>query len=214
MRGIIGVETVKLTLGTKDPAEAKSRFLKALDDLEARWANMRLGEQRLTEREAHALAVRYDHVWACHLSEEPSAQAAWHVDLYYRLWTAAPLDFDVARSEKARRDTLHDDIKIDLMRRFCARLADNCLRSDGLAVDPVSRKKLERAIGAALQRASKLLKRQSEGYDLDDGASSGGRSVCPKPPIASPQMGRAGGSRDVRSATDDAEGLSFPQGLG
>ncbi|TWB88468.1 hypothetical protein FBZ93_118148 [Bradyrhizobium macuxiense] len=57
LRKLVGKREEKLSLQTRDPAEAKVRHAKALAELEARWANLRTGPKSLTEREAHELAA-------------------------------------------------------------------------------------------------------------------------------------------------------------
>lgn len=57
LRKLVGKREEKVSLQTRDPAEAKVRHAKALAELEARWANLRAGPVPLTEREAHRFAA-------------------------------------------------------------------------------------------------------------------------------------------------------------
>lgn len=168
LRKVVGSETVKVTLRTKDPTIAKSAFVKALGALEARWANMRLGGQKLTEREAHTLANQTHAIWMAAHRDEPSIQAFWRSDLYSRLWTAKAVDLDAIEKGEPIPKTLFDDMLIEPMRKFCERRARDCLQRNGLTVDDQSRAKVERAMGAATQRASLSLKRMSQGYDQEE----------------------------------------------
>lgn len=52
LREVLGKREEKLSLRTRDVAEAKVRHVKALADLDARWANLRKGPAELTERQA------------------------------------------------------------------------------------------------------------------------------------------------------------------
>jgi hypothetical protein len=52
---VVDKAEVTRSLGTKDAAEAKRRYRDAVAEIEEQWANLRGGEQTLTEREAHAL---------------------------------------------------------------------------------------------------------------------------------------------------------------
>ena len=87
----LGRTVHKASLGTKDPAEAKRRHVKALADLEAQWANVRAGTRSLTERDAHALAFEIYGDWLNRYRENPSLQLLWHPELFSTLWTAVPL---------------------------------------------------------------------------------------------------------------------------
>ncbi len=57
LRSLVGKREEKRSLKTRDPGEAKRRLLEAPTELEVRWANLRAGPKRLTERDAHELAV-------------------------------------------------------------------------------------------------------------------------------------------------------------
>lgn len=65
LRKLVGKREEKVSLQTRDPAEAKVRHAKALAELEARWANLRAGPVPLTEREAHRFAsAAHDRGWS------------------------------------------------------------------------------------------------------------------------------------------------------
>ncbi|WP_244480628.1 DUF6538 domain-containing protein [Methylobacterium sp. Leaf399] len=55
LRALVGKREEKVSLGTKDPIEAKRLHAVALMELEQRWAALRVGPRRLSEREAHEL---------------------------------------------------------------------------------------------------------------------------------------------------------------
>jgi hypothetical protein len=53
---LVGKAEEKVSLGTKDPAEAKARHFAEICKLEERWANLRKGQQGLTKMQVQALA--------------------------------------------------------------------------------------------------------------------------------------------------------------
>ena len=86
LRALVGTREEKVSLGTKDPVEAKRLHAVALVELEQRWAALRVGPRRLSEREAHDLAAPfYDH-WISLYRDEPSRQIFWRVELGDKLW--------------------------------------------------------------------------------------------------------------------------------
>ncbi|WP_375785475.1 DUF6538 domain-containing protein [Bradyrhizobium sp. Pha-3] len=87
LRKLIGKREQKVSLQTRDPAEAKVRHAKALAELEARWANLRTGPKSLTEREAHELAVVAHDRWLEKHRDNPSQQAFWDTELGDRVFS-------------------------------------------------------------------------------------------------------------------------------
>jgi len=69
---LVGKREEKHSLGTRDPAEAKRKHLAALTVVEERWANLKVGPRRLTEREAHELAQAQHDEWLALYRDEPS----------------------------------------------------------------------------------------------------------------------------------------------
>lgn len=162
LRALVKKREELLSLRTKDAAEARVRYARVSAEVEERWANLRGGTRSLTEREANALAAEAHDTWIGWHSEEPSQQFTWHPRLYRFLWTKTlPASLSIDGETIAM-----DDAFLQSMRRFCFIQADNCLASRGFVVDPDSRLKLAKALGASFQRASKTL------ADLASGATS------------------------------------------
>lgn len=86
LRKLVGKREEKVSLQTRDPAEAKVRHSKMLAELEARWANLRAGPKLLTEREAHQLAVVSYERWLEQYRDNPSQQTGWDVEVGDRLF--------------------------------------------------------------------------------------------------------------------------------
>ncbi|MGE0288554.1 MAG: DUF6538 domain-containing protein [Bradyrhizobium sp.] len=171
LRELIGKREEKVSLETRDPAEAKQRFAKALAELEARWANLRAGPKSLTELEAHQLAIVAHDRWLEQHRDNPSQQTSWDIELGGRLFgPRKPLKSllaDLERSLDFSAPQSPDD-NIFRMESWCLQAADDCLAVHGLVVDDQSRRTLARAIAAAVQRASLTLAELAKGEVITD----------------------------------------------
>jgi signal transduction protein with GAF and PtsI domain len=65
-------EAVKASLRTRDPREAKARFSAALTALNNQWDAIRRGPQRLSQKEAVALAGEIYHAFIHDFEENPA----------------------------------------------------------------------------------------------------------------------------------------------
>lgn len=160
----VGRKEVTLSLGTKDPIEAKRRFSEELAKLEARWAALRQGPRSLTEIEAHGLAREVHDWWLQKHQANPSEQGFWRTDLVGKLW-AALLATD---AQSLLADFLHGPIdqerqSVREMKAWCVQTAERLLETRGLIVDEVGRERLAKAVSAAVQRASLALERYARG---------------------------------------------------
>ena len=166
LRKLVGKREEKLSLQTRDPAQAKLRFTNALAELEARWANLRAGPKSLQEREAHQLALIAHDRWLQQHQDNPSQQTFWNADLGDRLFgppeTGKELLAEVERLCNFSVLNQPED-KIFDMEQWCLQIADDCLALHGLIVDDQSRRVLARAVGAAIQRASLTLAKMAKG---------------------------------------------------
>lgn len=122
LRQIVGKREEKVSLQTRDPAEAKVRHAKALAELEARWANLRAGPKPLSEREAHQLAiVSYDH-WLEQYRDNPSQQTNWDIGVGDRLFGPPPTkeEKDAARAKSIDFFAAEPDLyKVARMEQAC-----------------------------------------------------------------------------------------------
>ncbi|QEE41039.1 MULTISPECIES: DUF6538 domain-containing protein [unclassified Methylobacterium] len=74
---LVGREIEKRSLGTKDPTEARARHFAATMEVEERWANLRKGNQPLSNRQVQALAGEiYSRKVAEH-ADDPGAPEEW-----------------------------------------------------------------------------------------------------------------------------------------
>jgi integrase len=159
---VLGRREVTRSLETRDPAEAKRRHMQVLTDIEAQWTNLRAGPRTLSEREAHGLAEAVFDNWLEAHRDHPSNQALWHPELYRKLWTAPPLP-ERDPEPGSPGEVPIENIFLQSMRKYCFEQADIGLALHGLSPDEANRFTLAKAIAAALQRASLILQRESQG---------------------------------------------------
>ena len=153
---VLGSKIVTRSLKTKDAAEAKQRLLVALTELEARWANLKVGPRTLSKREAHELTAPAYERWLAAYRENPSEQKVWRTDLADRMW-APPAPVEVSSLTDFRFDP--DMSRLREQEAWCMGGADDLLAAQGLVVDGASQLKVAKAIAAAIQRASLVLAR-------------------------------------------------------
>jgi hypothetical protein len=161
----------KVSLQTRDPAEAKVRHAKALAELEARWANLRAGPKPLTEREAHQLAiVSYDR-WLEQYRDNPSQQTNWDIGVGDRLFGPPPTREEKGAARAQSVDFLSPEpelYKVARMEQACLEAADGYLSAHGFSEDWQNRQTMARAIGAAIQRASLVLAKLAKGETVSE----------------------------------------------
>ncbi len=167
LQKLVGKREVKHSLGTRDPAEAKRKHLAALAAVEERWANLKIGPRRLTEREAHELAQAQHDEWLALYRNDPSDNPwvmVWGQHCFMNLeYSGAPED------SEARRRYYADLQEIGRLEQRCRDRADESLRDQGLLVDERSRELYAEAIAHAYQRASRRLLEWRKGNLDDDG---------------------------------------------
>ncbi|MET7244432.1 site-specific integrase [Methylobacterium sp. EM32] len=169
LRPLVGKWTVMVSLGTKDPDEARRLHPEAIHEIDEWLAALEAGPKALSEREAHELASPVRDDWIALHRDNPSRNP-WRTDLFERLW----------RNRRAglwgRPDLIHQvlhgeyaDRGEDGMEVLCFEQADHLIEKKGLVVDKDGRRTLAKAVGASLQRASLTLERFALG-DVGDEA--------------------------------------------
>ncbi len=165
LRPLLGKREEKRSLGTHDPNEAKRIHAQALAELEARWANLRSEPKALSEREAHELVTPAYVWWVNAHCDNPSDQKIWKSERFSELWNYHnPSKYtDLSFAERNRR--MDEDGYLDLitMEAFCRKKVQELLNRRGLKIDEPSRQKIEKAFGAAIQRASLTLAKLANG---------------------------------------------------
>ncbi|HEY4847876.1 MAG TPA: DUF6538 domain-containing protein [Methylocella sp.] len=165
LRPLLGKREEKQSLGTRDPNEAKRVHARELAELGERWANLRSGPRALSEREAHELVAPAYEWWVNAHRDNSSDQKIWKSEHFGELWHYhdASKYTDLPFAEQNQR--MDEDGYFDLitMEAFCREKVEELLNQRGLKVDALSRQKIERAFGAAIQRASLTLT-SAEGF--------------------------------------------------
>ncbi len=83
---IVGKAEVSRSQETRDPADAKTRHLQVLAELEAQWANLRVGPQTLTLEDVRELSSFVHDRWLATYRDTPEAQKSWRTDVADRMW--------------------------------------------------------------------------------------------------------------------------------
>jgi integrase len=165
LRGLLGKREEKRSLKTKNVAEAKTRLSQALVELEAKWENLKRGPVTLTEVQAHEFAAPIYDRWIRIHKDNPSEQRAWNTEIGVAgVWELPPSIFP------AHLITAYD--AAPSMQDRCFQTADELLEKSGLSVDEKSRKRLARAVSAAMHRASLELERMALGGPTEPGPST------------------------------------------
>lgn len=157
---------VKVSLATRDPHEAKIRQAQIAAYLEGVWQSIRSGPEKLTMKQAVALAGEIYRAWVGALEDDPGSPSLWG---RVKADDKAALrgEFGVAQlmipSPSKTRKSLED--------RFGA-FADVALSKRGLVVDDDSRAKLLEQVAVAMDLAAEKLQRHSFGDYTPDSYES------------------------------------------
>ena len=146
LRGIIGKREVKISLGTKNPAEAKTKYAKKAAEVEERWKALRSKPEPLTQRQIVALAGEVYHDLVGNMSDEPGLSDAWK---------------EVQRLQREAREAG----KLD---QWMKPMLDDVLQRRGLCADDESRSRLVEEVDKAFVQAAQQLQRQAEGDYRED----------------------------------------------
>ncbi|MCE1237849.1 MAG: tyrosine-type recombinase/integrase [Hyphomicrobiales bacterium] len=139
-------ETLKLSLRTRDPAEARKRHAAVLGHLEQFWLGLRQGPRRLTRKEITALAGLFYRDLVDDLSDEPGPTAVW--DHVLRL-----------QKQAAEAGMLED---------WAGPSVDDLLTRHALIVDGDTRSELLKEFHRTFTQAAEALRRKSDGDYRED----------------------------------------------
>ncbi|WP_409334410.1 DUF6538 domain-containing protein [Bradyrhizobium sp. AUGA SZCCT0283] len=89
LRSLIGRREEKVSLGTRDPIEAKRLHALKLAEVEERWANLRAGQRPLSPDDIARLASEIGEQLRRQLEADPYQPLRWDVEIGARLWTAS-----------------------------------------------------------------------------------------------------------------------------
>lgn len=165
---LVGKREELRTLGTRDPAEAKVRHAAALAEIEARWATLRAGPKKFSEREALDLAAPVGEWLISQYRNNPSEQKLWRTeygDAVFLHKPAVPLgDYNDLKAAFAIRD---GDFDIMQMEQWCRNAAAELSSARGLQLDETALQLVARCIARIMQAAGLKLKRLTEGERED-----------------------------------------------
>jgi integrase len=178
LRAGIGKREEKLTLKTRDPAEAKRLHAAALAALEQRWANLRAPACKLENSDLHRIAAT-----TCESCVEAGGPPGivWDIEIADNLWDDS-LDigagWTTAAISRLTDQTLH--------RSWCRQRAGEYVSAFGLRVDGDDLLKIAKAIGVGSHKAALTLKRQAKGDFGPEGWSERPRQTFYPAPTLSP----------------------------
>lgn len=142
LRAIIGKREEKISLRTKDPAEAKAAYVKVAADVENRWKVLRSAPARLTHRQTVALAGEVYQEWFTSHGDEPFEPGLW----------------------AAYHDLLNGTDTPESREKWWGEYADALLQRKGIRVDdPYIRGRLLDELNKAMLDLTARLKRHAEG---------------------------------------------------
>jgi integrase len=145
----IGKKEVKVSLGTKDPTEAKLRHVTALQNIQDQWRLVRAKPEPLTQKQIFALAGEAYREWVEQHDEQPGEPVLWQTLI-----------------SRNRREIERDPV------RWFGSAVDALLAKHRLKTDEDSRKQLILAVADAIQQGSNASLRKAQGdYSPDPHAN-------------------------------------------
>lgn len=147
---LIGKDEIRLTLGTRDPNEAKRLHTIKLAEVEERWSNLRRGQRPLSlddiAREAAAIGDQVRR----QLEADPYQPLRWEVEIGTSLWEIG--EADGYYYTEITQPLSPAEGKRLAQRAMCYALVDERLAAKGIAAQPDDRERLARAVSHELQR--------------------------------------------------------------
>jgi hypothetical protein len=153
LRVLVGKREERFSLGTREPAEAKRRHALKAAEVEKRWANLRLGPQKMGWDEAVQLGGTVAAQWSQQLAADPHQSLFWDTTVGPLLWKGSP----------GAKGSFYTDALEPLdpaVRRqselegWCKQAADSLLKDRGSDSSPENILTLARAISISMQRAA------------------------------------------------------------
>lgn len=179
----IGKTLVKLSLRTRDPIEAKARFIVALAALQDFWGVLRRGPERLTHKQRIALAGAVRQYVLGVYDDDPGAPDMWRGVIHVNERVAAG-PVMVAAGEEASQGHLSEV-------RY-GKALDVVLTGQTIILHPDDRAPLIAAVAGAMQDAAQVNLRKAEGdYSPDAGAAR-------YPALQVPHRGTSGSAANGR----------------
>lgn len=159
LREIVGKTEEKISLGTRDAAEARILHSRVAAEVEARWQQFAKGVQTLTHRQAEAIAGEIYLAMISEHEENPD-----HLRMSALLFDRVMLGKPGVKTYHFGTDPV--ETKAIFQRRMTTRnqrFVDDWLAGKGLLLDVDSHKRLLAAVDKALWQAREQLNRMAEG---------------------------------------------------
>jgi integrase len=165
---LVGKKEVKVSLGTKDPAEAKARHFAEIFKLEERWANLRKGQQALSGKQVQALVGDIYRAKVAEHADDPGSPEIWR-----------RLAVDDRRLQDLRRRTAGKPSALRLatgwseaeavVRARYGEAVDGFLADKGIVVTEEDRRRIVLAAAEATRLAHESILRNAQGDYSPDG---------------------------------------------
>jgi len=193
LQAILGKTEEKRSLGTKDPEEAKIRFVQALTEIDARWASLRRGQRTLSEQDAHALAKQVYADWLAKHAANPSQPTTWDLHLG-----------DVVADRLGKEQPAEHPFAAGFvpMEELCRRRAQDLLDREGTTVDGGSLRKLLVAVARALHQATLVLRDHAKNLTFTHPFNWSRQAAAP--PECRIQQPRRSANFETSAVQDDA----------
>lgn len=163
LRPLLKKREEKFSLGTRDPAEAKVKFARALAEVEERWARLRKGAVELTHKQSHAIAGQ--------IYRELVAEHADNPDFEGRLgaWLHDAAALGIAKVVRiSKNDAMVDRALQAIAERRKTRLEGRInafLIREGYQLHPESKATLFKHVGEAVLKAREKLNAMADRGD-------------------------------------------------
>ncbi|MGO6833399.1 DUF6538 domain-containing protein [Rhizobium ruizarguesonis] len=158
---LVGKKEVKISLGTRDPQEAKIANARALAEVEARWRQLSIGEISLSQKQCVAMAGEIYRAMVAEAEDNPGDPG--------QRQRALLLDHLHLRPEKLKviQVTKNDALAQWLMDRFKTNRNDRAMEAylakHGYRIDEASMSLLRKAVADAVLQAKEYILKLSEG---------------------------------------------------
>ncbi|MGO8297950.1 DUF6538 domain-containing protein [Rhizobium ruizarguesonis] len=187
LQGLLGKKEEKLSLGTRNLAEAKVLHARIAADVEERWHLLAAGSQSLSEKQAMGVAGEVYRDLIAQYDENPSA---------------LPLSqvlFDAAHIQKKKPRVMiagsNPELAAMMLQKALDRskarvpdLVESFLQKKGLRLDPQSLKMVVDRVGTAVMQAQAHIRKMAEGdYRPDPEAARFPDLALPRPDVVAPR---------------------------
>ncbi|SBW12739.1 Site-specific recombinase XerD [uncultured Alphaproteobacteria bacterium] len=141
LRTLVGKREEKVSLGTKNPADAKLAHARIAEEVEARWKALRSQPEPLTHKQVVALAGEVYREWLGHFADDPGSSDVWAMLV------------EVQQNARAAAKLVE----------WVGPAVDGLLLKRGLRTDDASRVKLVEEVDRAMLQAAEQLRRNASG---------------------------------------------------